>query len=242
MSSKMAQRWIKSYNRQHSQELQIYEPLASNLFLVEVMSNMLELAIQRLWALSPLLLAGQDEKRASKVMLSHKSVVVEDRLASVNFYMTSFKPTNPVDFRQLVYFQIREGSPGLYGVLDTVFLQFGKIVRRYLSTGEDFFRILFLVETTRRTFATKIRVSYGDSHSEEITVEVIDRDARCGRCFAQTHKTPNCTYVANSIVQGKNFKRSAENRNHGQAAISAAQAKYHKERVVQARAAEMPVE
>jgi hypothetical protein len=151
-----ARDWIRGYTTQHAQQLRIYEPLASNLYVVEINSRSPARAIKRLWAISPLSLAEHNVKRASRSMIALQGVPLLDRFASVNYYSTSFRASNPIDFCHLVYFQIKEGSPSLYGLLDTIFLQFGKIMRRYMSYDIDNHRILVLVETTSRTSASKV--------------------------------------------------------------------------------------
>jgi hypothetical protein len=143
-----AKQWILQYNCQNDHELRIFDPLANGLYLVEVISTSEPVAhtIRRLLDESPLSLEEHNPLRASKSMISSKTVIVDDRKASVNHFTAKFWASNPADFCYLVYFQIQEGNNSIYGFLDTIFQQIGKVVRSYISPGIDFNRIVVLVE------------------------------------------------------------------------------------------------
>jgi hypothetical protein len=159
-SNGQARQWINSYNRQSSHELSIFDPLANGLYLVEVYGEFVPGTIRGLLANSPLSLAEHDHRRASKQMLSSKTVNVEDRNVSVNRFTLSFRATNPTEFSHLVYFQIKEGSHCIYGLLETVFQQIGRVVPKYISFSTDLNHIIALVETTEKTFPSRIRINY----------------------------------------------------------------------------------
>jgi hypothetical protein len=134
-------------------------------------------------------------------MLANQAVTVEDRFAAVNYYPTSFNACQPLHFCHLVFFQIKEGSSGLYGLLDTIFAQIGKVVCHFISAGTAFHTIIILMENTRHTFAPRIRIAYKASHSEEVMFDMIDKEPRCIPCFPQEHKTEKCSYIPSA-----NFK------------------------------------
>jgi hypothetical protein len=108
-----AKRWLALYNSQNTHELHIFDPLANGLFLVEVQEEVIPITIRRLLAQSPLTVVEHDALRASKQMITSQAVQVEDCKAAVNKFTTKFWASNLVDFRDLVYFQIK-GRFALY--------------------------------------------------------------------------------------------------------------------------------
>jgi hypothetical protein len=76
-------------------------------------------------------------------------------------------------------------------------------VRRFISSGTDFHCIVVLVETLQKQFSNTIRVNYKASHSEVITLEVLDKYPRCYKCFSQAHKVSKCIEpVTTNLVIG----------------------------------------
>jgi hypothetical protein len=184
-----AEKWIHHYNCQHSHELSLFEHLSHNLYIVEVIAENPQRTIQRLWAKSPLSLREHDERRASTNMLASKSVIVSDRQVSVNFFTRTFRAHNPQDFRHLVYFQIKEGTYNIFGYLSCVFAHIGKMLRSHICSGEDAFKIIALVETTKKKFATKVRINFEGRFTEVINIEVFDKKPRCHFCFFSRTQT-----------------------------------------------------
>jgi hypothetical protein len=123
---------------------------------------------------------------------------VEDRKASVNRFTTRFRAINPQDFCHLVYFQIKEGSHCIYGLLESIFLQIGKVVCQNISPGLDLNRIIVLVETMKKIVPAKLKLSYEsckDALCEDVLIEVYDKHPRCWKCLSQSHKPGNCAHA-----------------------------------------------
>jgi hypothetical protein len=187
-----AKKWLLSFNNQQSLELAIFEPLANNLYMVEVRVPNPAKAVKKLLAGSPLALREHNTVRASKSMISVGAIALEDRKASVNTYSMFFDIEHPKEFKHLVYFQLREGNHRIFSIIDDLFSDIGKVVRSYISTGEDLHRIVVLVETTCKEFSSTLRVRYDSSNIKEIPLEIIDKHPRCHRCFSQAHRSGSC--------------------------------------------------
>lgn len=114
---------------------------------MEVISEFPTQIVMKLLSLSSLALSEHDHKRANKLMLATSAIAVEDYLMLVNPYNIRFKSNNPPDFKHLVYFQVREGSYGIFGFIDSIIQPIGKVVHHFIGPRTKYHRIAILVET-----------------------------------------------------------------------------------------------
>jgi hypothetical protein len=194
VKSTQAREWIEAYNQLHtSHSLCFCEALIHSLFVAVVYSAAPGSTVQRLIRDSPIKALGQ--------------------YASVNIYSADFNPKSPIDFNQLLHFQITDGTLFIYSYLDSIFKQIGKIVpdTRAIAEGSDHHKITALLQTSLKDLPSEVILRYSLTNQLLIKIDHV-KQVRCAKCFSFDHLVSVCRSVDKTqvIVRKRNTKEAAQ--------------------------------
>lgn len=150
LNTKQVLDWLADFNEECQIHLTLSDKLQHSLFVVQYDLSLGEATRQVLISKSPLKARGC--------------------YAAVNSYGPHFNPGSQRDFRHLIIVHIGQGSPQIYEFLNLVLAPLGRLIRSKLAPGVDSHRISAIVETTLKTFPSKVRIQLSDSKSAAISL------------------------------------------------------------------------